>query len=348
MQNSILRQFLTYFLLASSFALGSGAYAERPMTNAAIEFLSALSRDHRSQAMFALDDAERNRWHFIPNEIFERQGVLLKNLDQEQQQLAHALLRAGFSASGYTTVTDIIELEKVLNTLEPNGRFVRDPENYRVSVFGEPTQEGSWAWRFEGHHLSLHFTVANGSVTVSTPTFLGSNPAEVRQGAQTQKQEGQRVLAAREDTARALVIALNDAQRTKAITDVEAPRDIVTGNEFPIDPMALIGISADELDAQQQAMLLQLIRVYTAAMSEDIASARWSKIDSDGISNIHFAWAGSVEIGMPHYYRVQGPSFLIEYDNVQNEANHVHSVWRDFKDDFGRDSLREHYEAVDH
>ena len=208
--------------------------------------------------------------------------------------------------------------------------------------------DGTWGWRFEGHHLSLHFTVVAGQVTVSTPSFFGSNPAEVREGAQTPQQQGQRVLAPREDKARALVTSLSESQRVRAITSDTVPRDIVTGNQYPIDPLDPIGIKAADMSTAQQSLLQELITAYTASMSADIAVRRWEKIQQDGFDNINFAWSGSVELGMPHYYRVQGLSFLIEYDNVQNGANHIHSVWRDFAGDFGRDVLREHYDSVPH
>jgi len=337
---------LSSLLLVSSFY--QSVFAEEAMTVAASNFLNALSGEHRAQATFVMDSEERSRWHFIPNEIFEREGISLKLLNSQQRQLAHNLLDAGLSQGGHLTVMAIIELEKVLRALEPNGMFIRDHEDYRVSVFGEPDPFGTWAWRFEGHHLSLHFTVVDGDVTVSAPTFLGSNPAQVRSGAQSEQQRGQRVLASREDGARELMKSLNTGQQLQAMIGSEAPRDILSGNDYPLLPFADEGILFSDMTDNQRAQLSELIQVYTANMNDSIAASRWQKIRDEGMDNIRFAWMGSTEIGMPHYYRVQGESFLIEYDNVQNEANHVHSVWRDFDDDFGRDLLREHYESNAH
>lgn len=324
------------------------AVAEEAMTNAASKLLDAMSSQQMSVAAFSFEAEERNKWHFIPNEIFQRSGISLKQLSNSQRQLAHELLSAGLSESGYLTAMAIIELERVLKALEPDGRFARDHEDYFVSVFGTPEKQGSWGWRFEGHHLSLHFTVVAGEVTVSSPSFFGSNPAEVRSGAQSEAQQGQRVLAQREDGARALLLSLNVSQLAAAVISDAAPRDIITGNQYPIDALEPVGVKVADMTRAQVALLEEVIAGYTSAMSDDIAAARWQEIRRDGLENVVFAWSGTAERGAPHYYRVQGPSFLIEYDNVQNEANHVHSVWRDFDDDFGHDALRAHYDAVAH
>lgn len=322
--------------------------AEDAMSAAATTLLNALPTELRARAVFGLEAEERLRWHFVPDEMFPRQGVALEDLDPEQQRHVHDLLRAGLSHSGYLTATDIMALERVLDVLESGGRFSRDPDNYRVSVFGEPRAEGTWAWRFEGHHLSLHFQVVEGAVTVSAPTFFGSNPAQVTAGAQTDAQLGQRVLAAREDSGRALAASLTGEQRAVAMLEGAAPGDIVTGTDYPIDSLQPAGLRAAALDPKQQELLRELITVYTEAMAADIAAARWAKIERDGFGQVTFAWAGPLAPGEPHYYRVQGPSFLIEHDNVQNGANHIHSVWRDFDGDFGEDLLRAHYENEPH
>ncbi len=343
----IYRNFIAGFFLLG-ISLSQSSLAEEDMTRAATNYLSALSTDERDLSSFALDDEERLNWHFVPHEMFPRSGILLKQLNSEQRDLARTLLASGLSERGYLTVSSIIQLERVLNALEPDGPFVRDYENYRVSIFGNPESDGSWGWRFEGHHLSLHFTIVAGELTVSSPSFLGSNPAQVRSGAQTEQQHNQRVLAVREDSGRTLVTALSDLQRTRAITSDTAPRDIVTGAEYPIDPLSPIGIRAGEMNDSQQQLLRDVINAYTGTMSAAISAKRWEKIREQNFADIHFAWSGPVESGEPHYYRVQGETFLIEYDNVQNGANHIHSVWRDFEDDFGVDALREHYDSIAH
>ncbi|MFM1896590.1 MAG: hypothetical protein RLZZ385_1664 [Pseudomonadota bacterium] len=322
--------------------------AEEAMANAANRFLATLAGEQSTRAAFPLDATEREAWHFVPNEMFPRNGIPLEALTPEQQAAAKALLATGLSQDGLRTANAIMALENVLKVLETNGRFVRDPQHYRISVFGTPSADGTWGWRFEGHHLSLHFTVVMGRVTVSTPSFFGSNPAEVREGWQTEEQRGQRVLARREDSARAFMLALDTEQRRAALLSDTAPNDIVTGNQYPIDPLSPAGLSGQAMTAGQRSLLREVILAYTDVMSADIAATRWENIQADGLESVSFAWSGPLEPGAPHYYRLQGPSFLIEYDNVQNGANHVHSVWRDFSGDFGRDLLREHRSTVAH
>ena len=344
--NSSIRSSFLVLLLCS---LAGQTFADAAaMSNAATAWLTGLPGELRDRASYALSDDEHVRWHFVPDELFPRNGVALREMNSEQQQLARTLLQTGLSQRGYMTASSIMELERVLIAIETNGRFVRDSENYRVTVFGEPQAEGTWAWRFEGHHISLHFQVVEGAVTVSTPSFFGSNPAHVTEGAQTAAQENQRVLGDREDAGRALVTSFSEEQLARALLEGAAPRDIVTGSSYPIDPLTPAGIAADQLSNSQQLLLRHLITVYTAVMNDEIAQLRWQKIEADGFSNVSFAWAGPLEEGAPHYYRVQGPSFLIEYDNVQNGANHVHSVWRDFEGDFGEDLLRQHHADFAH
>jgi hypothetical protein len=276
--------------------------------------------------------------------MHERHGVMLEEMSEAQREAAHALLRAGLSQRGYMTTTQIIALEDVLLAIEGGQRMARDRDEYYVALFGTPSGHGTWSWRFEGHHLSLHWTVVDGTVTVSSPTFMGANPAEVRDG----PSRGLRALGDREDAARALLETLSASQRQAAfITDV-APRDIVTANQLDVDPLSPAGVSASALSADQRELLMRLIEVYTSVMADDIAGARLAGLRRVGIERVSFAWAGSAERGQPHYYRVQGPSFLIEYDNTQNDANHIHSVWRDFEGDFGRDLLREHRQQHPH
>ncbi len=314
------------------------------MTRAAQDFLESLGPEQRAAATFELDAEERSRFHFIPIEMFERRGVMLKDLTPGQRTRAEGLLRAGLSQKGYMTAEQIMELEDVLLAMEGGRRFARDRDEYLVSIFGTPADGESWGWRFEGHHLSLNFTVVSGSVAVASPAFLGTNPAEVRDG----PQRGRRPLADREDVARRLVRSLDEAQLAAALIDVEAPRDIFTGNAPTVDPLEPFGLAVGEMTARQRAVVMELIDVYLSIMSDEIAEHRLARLRASDLERLTFAWAGGTEPGQPHYYRLQGPTFLIEYDNVQNGANHVHSVWRDFDGDFGRDLLREHRGAVPH
>ena len=325
------------------------------MANAATKFLAGLSTEQRAQAGFPFDGPGRLSWHFIPTEMFPRKGLPIAAMSPSQRQLAHGLLRAGLSQRGYLTATAIMDLETLLGALEaaegssgipgrPGDLLVRNPEGYFFSVFGTPSPRGAWGWRVEGHHVSLNFTVVNGTFVAATPSFFGSNPAEVREG----PKKGSRILAAEEDSARALLAALDASQRAKAITARAAPDDIQTMSALKVDPLSPAGIAARELTPIQRELLLKVIDAYASAMAPDIAADRMARITKAGVEKIAFAWAGETERGRRHYYRVQGPTFLIEYDNTQNDANHIHSVWRDFEGDFGRDLLREHLKTVAH
>jgi hypothetical protein len=336
--------------------LGAVRAAERSpaaMADAAGKFLAALSPEERQQATFAFDSSERAHWGFVPTEIFPRNGLTIQTMTGPQRKLAHDLLRTGLSQQGYLTATSIMELETVLRAIEDAGggdarpgvrRMIRDPVRYFFSVFGTPSAHGNWGWRVEGHHVSLNFTIVNGTLVAASPSFFGSNPAEVREG----PKKGLRILAAEEDSARALLMALDQSQRARAVINATAPGDIVTMNNPKIDPLSPAGIAAGELRPNQRDLLLKVIDAYASAMASDIAADRMAKLQKAGVEKIGFAWAGEAERGKKHYYRVQGPTFLIEYDNTQDDANHIHSVWRDFDGDFGRDVLREHLKAVAH
>jgi hypothetical protein len=289
--------------------------------------------------------------------MFARRGLTIKEMSAPQRVLAMDLLKTGLSQRGYLTATQIMDLENVLRDLEAAQRaaiaaggrgraeaFVRDPERYFFSVFGTPSAKGAWGWRVEGHHISLHFSVVNGALLAGAPTFFGVNPAEVRSGPNT----GTRILAQEEDTARQLLMALDPLRREKAVINSTAPNDLLTMNSMPINPLTPSGLVAAEMTPAQRELLMKVITAYSGAMTDDIANERMEKIRQAGVEKVGFAWAGEAERGKRHYYRVQGPTFLIEYDNTQNDANHIHSVWRDFDGDFGRDLLREHLASAAH
>ena len=346
---------LAIVLTCLGLALATERRPAAVMAGAAKHFLDVLTPEQRAQASFPFEAAERFRWHFIPTgeapASWPRLGVPLKAMNAEQQRLARDLLKAGLSQRGYLTATAIMDLETVLKALEasqgikmPPGRLGRDPELYFFSVFGEPSTRHTWGWRVEGHHVSLHFTVVNGTLLAGSPSFFGTNPAEVREGPKT----GLRILGAQEDTARALLSSLDESQRRQAVIENVAPNDIVTFNQVAVSPLSPVGIMANALRPDQRDLLMQVIDVYTGAMAADLAADRLEKLKQAGIEKIAFAWAGETERGKKHYYRVQGPTFLIEYDNTQNDGNHVHSVWRDFDGDFGMDLLREHLKSQPH
>jgi len=313
------------------------------MADAATRFLASLTPDERQRASFPFDSADRTRWHYIPTEMFDRKGLTLKDMTEEQRKLARDLLRAGLSQRGYLTATSIMDLETVLRGLE-DGRLVRDPERYFFSIFGTPSTHDTWGWRVDGHHVSLHFTSVNGTLVASSPTFFGSNPAEVRDG----PRKGLRILGTEEDAARALLAALDPGGRSKAVIAGTAPNDILTTNKVTIDPLSPVGITARDMTPSQRELLMKLVDVYVSLMASDLAAERMARLRKAGIEKIAFAWAGEAERGKKHYYRIQGPTFLVEYDNTQDDANHIHSVWRDFEGDFGQDLLREHIRSAPH
>ena len=339
-------------------ALGSTIAAERSssaMADAATRLVGSLTPEQRQQASFAFDADERIHWHFIPTEMFPRKGLLVRSMNDPQRKLAHDLLKAGLSQRGYLTATSIMDLETVLKELEaaqraaatqpPGGTpLERDPEKYFFSIFGTPSAKDTWGWRVEGHHVSLHFTVVNGTLVASSPSFFGTNPAEVREG----PKKGLRILGAEEDAARALLQSLDAAQRATAIVDATAPGDLATMANVTISPLSPSGLAADAMTAAQRDLLMKLLDVYVGKMASDIAEDCLARVRKAGVEKIAFAWAGDTERGKKHYYRVQGPTFLVEYDNTQNDGNHIHSVWRDFNGDFGRDLLREHLKNTPH
>jgi hypothetical protein len=308
------------------------------MAGAALNFLAALTPEQKARTVIPFADEERHNWHFIPR---PRRGLPLKEMTMTQRHLAHALLSAGLSQRGFMKATTIMSLEEVLKVLENDSGERRDPEKYYFTVFGEPSEKGTWGYRVEGHHLSLNFTVSGGKVS-GTPAFLGANPAEIRTG----PRKGLRVLHREEDLARALMMALEPQQRDAALVSKTAYPDILTEASRKA---ALAGqpqgLSASKMTPKQREMLDELLAEYVYNAPDDMAERRLAQIREAG-GNLHFAWAGVVERGGPHYYRIQAPSFLIEYDNTQNNANHIHSVWRDFKGDFGEDLLQQHYQRA--
>ena len=351
------RQIVALALLACG-AAGSIVASQRTgtaMSGAATAFLASLTPEQREKAADPLDSADRTHWNFIPTNMFPRQGLPLKEMTEPQRKLAHDLLRSALSQRGYQSATTIMnDLEAILRETEaaaraanPNAQGmgnVRDPELYFFTVFGTPGAKGTWGWRVEGHHISLHFTIADGNAVVAAPTFLGSNPAEVRDG----PHKGLRALDREQDAGRALMMALDEAQKKTATFAAIAPNDILTRTEVAVTPLNPPGIAVADMTAAQRALLMALIEVYTGQMTADIAAERLAEIKKGGLEKITFAWAGPVEPGQRHYYRVQGPTFVIEFDNTQNNGNHIHSVFRDFESDFGRDLLREHVKTVQH
>jgi hypothetical protein len=311
------------------------------MSEAANNFLASLQPEQQAKARFELKADERKNWHFIPR---ERKGLPIKEMTPAQRQLAHTLLSAGMSHRGYGKAMTIMSLEDILRELEQGKGPVRDPERYFMTIFGQPGDKTAWGWRVEGHHLAINFTVVNGKDVSAIPSFMGTNPAEVREG----PRKGLRVLAVEEDLARQLVKSFNEEQKKSAIYTNTAPSDIITGAERKAKVLATTGLAALRMNKDQSKLLLELIREYVYRHRAEVADHDLERIQKAGFDKIYFAWAGGLERGQGHYYRIQGPTFLMEYDNTQNNANHIHAVWRDFENDFGDDLLRKHYEQTPH
>ncbi len=279
------------------------------MAGAATAFLGALPDAARRRTVVAFGDKERVNWHYVPR---GREGLPFKSMPAPARAAAHELMKASLSTVGYAKAVNVIRLETVLRQLETFGGLMRDSENYSVTVFGTPDSAGApWGWRLEGHHLSLNFTLVPGKPVAVTPAFFGANPAEVRSG----PLKGLRTLAREQDLGRALAQGMDAAQRRRMIISAQSLGDIVSG-------------PGREESLVSQAGLPAVLR----------------RIREAGIERLYFAWAGPIDPGHAHYYRIHGPSVLIEFDNSQNDANHIHSVWHDPRNVFGADLLRAHYE----
>ncbi len=335
----------TLSCLGAAGLVGAAERTSDTMARAAGNLLAALDEEQRSVAVLGFDVAERVDWHYIPK---ERKGLSMLDMSPAQHHLLHALLNASLSRTGHGKTATVMSLEAVLRRLEeeagPNSFTpMRDPLRYHVTFFGTPGDDGDWGWSLEGHHVSLNFTVVGGEATASTPLFLGANPHRVPSGPQA----GLRALGREEDLARVLLESLDDRQREQAVIAGEAPRDIFTASKPRVEPEAPQGLLASELRPDQRELLDALIEEYAGNVPPDLADRRRAQVRAAGDA-IHFAWMGPGELGAPHYYRVQAPDFVIEYDNVQNSANHSHTVWRDFDGDFGRDLLAEHHREHEH
>lgn len=316
--------------------------AAQRLTAAARAFLAGLDADARAKAAQPFD-AERLRWNFVPGSYT---GVPLADLDLDQRRAAHRLLREALGTQGTLKTLAVVRLESILRQrAEAAGRVAphRDPEHYALAIWGVPSDQDAWGFRFQGHHVSLNLTVVGGAAVAAVPKFLGANPHEIRHG----PFRGERVLAAEEDAARRLLASLTDEQRATAVIAEEVPPDILLGPDKPLDRLGPpAGVAWAEMTGAQRRLLEELIDVYLTDLAPEIAAQQRERIRGDGYEDVHFAWVGGTERGEPHYYRVHGPGFAIEYDNVQDGANHSHTVLHDLRDPFGVDLLRAHREAA--
>lgn len=293
----------------------------------------------------SMEDDNRQDWSYWPR---SQHGLLLSLMTTEQRILTHELLDTLLSIKGQLKTTQIMELDNILEDSE----FVGQPrgfENYYLSIFGVPSAEAPWAWRFQGHHLSLNVTLAGGNITV-TPSFLGATPAEIPTGFMA----GVRTLRAEEDLGRALVRSLDESQRETTIISAQAPRDIFAGNlnahEFRLKPrqdwnlwretLQPEGIAVADLSESQRTYVRRIVDEVITTYRPEISNVYLESIDID---DLHFAWMGSTERRSPHYYRLQGSDFVFEFENFQGDGNHIHTVWRSESGDFGADLLASHH-----
>jgi Protein of unknown function (DUF3500) len=315
------------------------------MRAAAVALVESLDDDQRSLATAPFDTPDHRQWTYLPG---SRAGLALLDMGEHQRSLAIQLLETGLSAPGLATALDIMTLDGLLRDLERDGGRSgwerRHPRHYWVRVLGDPASQEAWAWRVNGHHLAVHMTVV-GDRIAGTPQFFGANPAVVPEGPRA----GWRLLPQEELVARDLVSMLDRPQRSQALVAAAAPRDIATRD----DPVAEIGVvpvglGFAQMSPTQQETLAALIRHYLDRVVPELAAYSWAGLVDAGLDEVSFAWTGGLEPGQGHYYAVRGRTFLIEYDNVQNNANHIHTVWRDVHHDWGRDLLAEHHAAVSH
>ena len=333
-------KFAAVVLGAIAVVIGTRSLGVEASQDKAEAFLTSLGESKRNRLVLPFESDSRLSWAYTPG---KRPGLAFRELEPLEQTAALALLKASLSESGFERVEAIrTKIEPALREMENNPG--RDLGLYYYMFFGKPTSTGKWAWRYEGHHISLSFTYLDGRIVSTTPQFLGSNPADVQGGAS----KGTRVLANEEDLGRDFVKSLSDKQRAEAILSSQAPPEILTSNARKAAIQEDKGISFTALTDEQKRKLQELVTLFSSVQKPDQAKARLDKIEKSGWSKVKFAWMGSLEKFEGHYYRIQGPTFLIEYDNTQNHANHIHTVWRDFEGDFGMDALAEHYRTAEH
>lgn len=333
------------------------------MTDAANLFLGMLTAEQRQKATYAFDNEERFNWHYVPR---ERKGLPLKQMTPEQRTAAMAMLKTALSLQGYEKATSIIDMENVLRVIDnrPPNDVYRDPENYSFTFFGDPATKAPWSWRIEGHHLSLQFIAVAGKVIAQTPTFFGSNPAVLKfDSSMADKrmsdprvaslpQNGKAIFKQETEKAFALLKTLSPDQRKQVILDAVAYPEMVTSNKRKASLERMDGVRMADMNAEQRKLFMDLLQIYLTNYRITLAKQQLDKLEKNGLDNLRFGWAGDMTPtlgeGKGWYYRIHGPTILIEYDNTQTNANHIHTVVRDLTNDWGEDLLQEHYKSASH
>ena len=306
----------------------------------AVTFVKSLDSLQRTKTLRPFEDINRYYWHFLPAATTPRNGIGVKELDSAQKIKFYEMLKEFLSDQGVKRTQEIMSYEYLLKELQPNNPS-RIPENYFIAIYGDPATDNNWGWKFSGHHVALNFTIVNNKLAFA-PFFFGVFPAVVEEG----KKKGNRIIKDEEDLGLQLINSLSNEQKEKAVFQTQPFYDIVTSNVIQTGPLTEVGIAAVDLTMEQKVILNKIIVSYLSSMTERIAKIRMERVVREDMDKIRFGWAGSFELAVAHYYRIQGKTFLIEFDNIQ--GNHIHTVWRDFNGDFGLDLLREHYQNVKH
>ena len=329
-----------YFLLMVPFTLT--AQNNTVDFSSALTCINSLDSIQKVKSVFPFDDMSRYDWNYLPPSLIPRRGVCLKDLNNTQKNNIYALLKNFLSDKGFSRTQDIMNNEYYLKELEPD-MIHRIPENHFIAFYGTPGKDSIWGWKFSGHHIALNFTIVNNQLAL-TPIFFGVYPAEIKEG----QNKGRRIIKDEEDIGFELINMLTNEQKEKTVFQKNAFRDIVTSNASQVGPLTPVGILANDLTLQQKNILNKLIACHLSSMPVAIAEMRMKRIVSEDFNQLRFGWAGGLIEGVPHYYRIQGKTFLVEFDNTTHNANHIHIVWRDFNGDFGVDLLNEHYQKSKH
>lgn len=326
----------------ASILFGSAAVLAHSHQTAAITelaasanaFMDSLDSKQLDKVKIPFDSPGRMDWHFIPK---DRKGLAWMEMTDGQKTVSMEFLGALMSQAGMRKVKGVIGSETILWE-ESNHSDHRNPENYHFTLFGNPGVESTWGASVEGHHLSINLTIVDGHEISVTPSFMGSNPDRSTSGHQP--------LAAEMMGAQALYDSLDADQRQLATMEEKPPRDILTGSSQKASAPAPQGLMVSDMTADQVKLLRQLMVEYIGRYRESLAADDWEKIEKAGFDKIQFLWSQRPEPNKALYYRIQGPTFVMEYANSQNHGNHSHTVWRDFEGDFGHDALGAHMSSA--
>ena len=334
-----MRKLICFYFLSLFFAIAQNTFDPLPIAE---EVINSLTPKQKEVVFFDFDDPAKTRWHYLPHSSFSREGLPLSDMTAAQEEKIYAMLQAYLSKSGYDQMQQIIDLENYLAAVE-NNPVIRDPTKYYLAIYGRPQKDSLWAWSFEGHHISLNFTITADEIAFA-PAFWGSNPGVVPVG----PDKGKIVLNSDHNNALKLVNSLSPEQFTQTLVSSKTYGEILTMNQSEVEPIKDNGICYRHLNPAQKVLLKKIIYLHLQRMQKPVALRAHKLLDAEDWSAISFSWAGNTKKLKAYYYRIQGKNFLIEYDNSQNNGNHIHVVWREFDGDFGKDIIREHYQKEGH